>query len=429
MTSQRLAPVTLALLGVSLAIYMLLGPATDAARFRTLGAHLVGVLRHGDASHLTVNVIIIALAGPSVEERIGSARMVLLILALALFATLAEFALAGPGFVGLSGVAYGLAAFALLSSYPNHQHLLALGILALLAMEWAALRTSLSVYAHSAGALMGGGIAMLGSLFATKGVQLKKMEWAHVAQVLPIIEETDDDDAREAEETFLRDGFENMFVLMDGRTVMGVTGFGVDDDVPDLAWLSWTYLAEKYHGQGYGRTMVNDLLGMLAKQGVRKIFIETSDYSENGVCIYASAHRLYEELGASLELTVPDYHDVGEAKLIFGLDNPEFPAGPKPIFGEQAGVALMALQDAPETEDVASIQWEEIPQGLTGVDITLSNARERGFRMAVLALPQDLSEANFEALGKNFRRVGRLADYYGPDFGQDWWVASLGDDT
>lgn len=214
----------------------------------------------------------------------------------------------------------------------------------------------------------------------------------------------------------MNDSFENMYVLVDGRKVIGVTGYGVDPDVPDLAWLSWTHLAAKYHGQRYGRTVVDDLLGMLAKQGVRKIFIETSNYSEDGVCICANAHRLYKELGASLEPTVPDYHAIREAKLFFGLDNPEFPVGPTPETGARSGVALMALRKAPETGDVTSIQWEEIPESLTGVDITLSNFKERGFRMAILTIPQDLSEANQTDLDKNFRLVGQLADYYKPNF-------------
>lgn len=263
---------------------------------------------------------------------------------------------------------------------------------------------------------------MFSSLFSSKGAQLKPMEWKHVSSVVTIIHQTDEDDAAEAERMFLDHGYENMFVLVERGKVLGVTGFGVDDLVHDVAWLSWTYLDEVHLGQGYGAQMLNDLLGRLAKSGIRKIFIETSDYEEDGRKIYASAHRLYEEFGANIELTVPDYHGPSEAKIIYGIDNPEAPATEPAEAGEDTGIVLTGIVSAPETEDVAGFEWSEAPAGLAGADFYIAQLRKQKFRAGVLAIPDDLSQPNagmLEAAG--FSHLGQLKDYYGTGQSQDWW--------
>lgn len=263
---------------------------------------------------------------------------------------------------------------------------------------------------------------MFSSLFASKGAQLKPMEWKHLAEAITIINQTDEDDALEAEQIFLESGYTDMFVLVERGKVLGLTGFGMDDVVPDVAWLSWTYLDEEFLGQGYGAQMLNDLLGMLAKQGVRKIYIETSDYEEDGEKIYASAHRLYEEFGANIELTVADYHAPGEAKIVYGIDNPEADATAPFEPGEDTGFMVTGVEKAPESKDVAGLQWSEAPVGVAGLDFYVEQMRSSGFREAILAIPQDLSEPNEDKLtGFGFTHLGQLKDYYGTDQSQEWW--------
>ena len=64
--------------------------------------------------------------------------------------------------------------------------------------------------------------------------------------------------------------------------------------------------------------------------------------------------------------------------------------------------------------------------GFSGANFALSNAREQGFRMAVLAVPSDISSAQGDALrAKGFRLVGQLTEYYGSGLGQDWWTHDL----
>lgn len=270
---------------------------------------------------------------------------------------------------------------------------------------------------------------MFNALFGSKGPALKKMEWQHVSDVIAIIAQTDEDDAAEAEEIFLaQGGLENMFVLIERGKVLGVTGVGYDDHIPDLAWLSWTYLDEAHHGHGLGGQMLNDLLGMLAKQGIRKLFIETSDHSDFGKKTYERAHKLYEDFGASLELTIPDYHAPGEAKLIFGLDNPEAPADVPVSEGEMLhGFDIRSVEKAPETDNVGGLVWEETANGLTGVDLAKRNMHRDGYRMLVLPIPDDLAKANLTELQKNgFEHVGELKDYYSKGLHQQWWVLKSG---
>ena len=268
---------------------------------------------------------------------------------------------------------------------------------------------------------------MFGNLFGSKGPALKPMQISHVSKVIEIINQTDDDDAAEAEQEFLDgDGLEGMYVLMDRGQIMGCIGYSPDDASPEIAWLSWTYLDEEYAGQGYGSQMMNDLLGILKDYGVRKIFIATSDYEDFGKKIYAAAHKMYEDFGASVELTVPDYHTIGEAKIVYGLDNPEYEAGPAPAPSENEGIAIGGSAKEPETDNVRGLTWSEVPVGVAGLDHAIEKARNKGARMLVLAIPSDLSDANSAALESHgFATCGKLADYYNLGLHQTWWVCSL----
>ncbi|WP_171180589.1 GNAT family N-acetyltransferase [Ruegeria sp. HKCCD8929] len=419
--------VTVSLILLGIAVYAVWGPARGAGSVTSLADHLIGVFRHGNAGHLALNCLLIGIGGALTEPRIGPAGTALLAALCAILGTVAELTLAGPGFVGLSAIAYGLAAHGILASTPPDRRGYTVVLIALaLTAEALFLRPQIAVFTHITAAAIGGGFAMFGSLFGTKGPSLKPMEWRHTTRVIEIIGQTDEDDAVEAEGTFLDDGMDNMFVLQDRGEVLGVIGFGLDEQVPDLAWLSWTYLDEAQTGKGLGGQMLNDLLGKLAKKGIRKIFIETSDYEEFGKKIYASAHELYEEFGASVELTVPAYHGPREAKIIYGLDNPEAPATPAPEPGQSTGLAITELHKAAETLDVAGLHWTETPGGLTGMEQQLTQARTQKFRMAVLAIPSDLSAANSATLEtQGFRRCGDLKDYYGTGLHQDWWTCDL----
>lgn len=392
-----------------------------------LGLHFVGVFWHGSAEHMLMNAALLGVGGWMAEPRLGPVRFAALALVCTLTGSLAEFFLVGPGFIGLSALAYGVLCHGLLATAPAGQRPTTLMMIALaLLAEWVLLRTEVAVVSHLTAALIGGSTAMFANLFGPKGPHLEQMEWKHTARVVEIIAQTDEDDAEEAENGFLKGDFEDMFVLVDRKEVLGVIGFSMDEQVPDLAWLSWTYLDKAHLGKGLGSQMLNDLLGRLNQMGVRKIFIETSDYEDFSKKIYAAAHRLYEEFGAELELTVPAYHDRDEAKLIYGLKNPELSDPPSPEPAGATGLLITGLQKAPETRDVGGLAWNEAPSGVSGLTDQLNIARQKQYRMAVLPVPSDISDANATTLeAQGMRRVGRLSDYYTTDLHQDWWVCDL----
>lgn len=419
-------PVTLGVMALAVATYLLWGAAERPEDFTTLPQLLLGILRHGSVQHLSQNIVLLAIGGAQSERHLGSKNFALLALICAVLATWVEVTIAGPGFVGLSGLAYGLVAFGVMWDVSAKAALPKILMLAaVLLAERFFLNTSVAIFGHATAIIIGGGSAMLGAFFGTKGPVLRPMEWKHVTQAVAIIAETDEDDAHEAEQVFLNGGYERMSVLIDRGHVLGLTGYDIDAQVPDVAWLSWTYLGQEYQNEGLGSKMMNELLGKLAKMGIRKVFIETSDYAENGVPIYASAHKMYEDFGAEVELTLPDYHAIGEAKIIYGLDNPEAAETPKPESFEDDGLSLTGYEIAAETRDVAGITWEEAPSGLRGADFVLQKALAKGNRYAVLSIPSDLSSVNTDALiNAGFRQVGALKRYYGSHRDQHWWVGS-----
>lgn len=411
-----------------IAVYMITGPTVSTNYMDTIPEAFAAVFRHGSLQHLSGNVLVIFLGGAFTEERLGAVRMLILAFACAALGTIAQFSLVGPHFVGASAIAYGLMAYGCLADRNTRRQYLLLGIIVLmLTLEWAYLSSTVAIYAHIGGAAVGGTLAMFESLFGSKTPALKPMQLTHIARVAQIIDETDSDDAREAEEQFLNGDTEGMFVLVQKGEILGVTGYSLDNQVPDIAWLSWTYLAKEHKGAGLGGQMLNDLLGKLNGYGVRKIFIATSDYDDFGKQIYADAHKMYADFGADVELTIPNYHNVSEAKIVYGLQNPEFVENNPPTQSENTGFMITGIADEPETDRVVGLSWEERPVGLAGIDYALDTARQKMSRMVVLAIPSDLSEQNAEALRSHgFEICGELKDYYKSALHQVCWVCSLG---
>ncbi|WP_169788518.1 rhomboid family intramembrane serine protease [Litoreibacter arenae] len=420
-------PVTLALCALAIIGYLGFGAASPDAPPDNLADALLAVFRHGNIRHVGLNVALLLIAGPITESRLGSAWTLVMVALSAVLGTIAQFYLVGPAFVGLSGPVYAMIACAVLTTVrPENQIWVAVAIAAVLGAEIYWLSDKIAIYPHLLSTLIGGSFAMLSSLFGSKHPTLKPMQYSHVSQVVAIINETDEDDAAEAENLLLDEGVDGMFVLMHKGRVVGVTGYEPDDQVDDVCWLSWTYLAQEYLGQGYGSQMMNDLLGKLNKQGYRKVFIATSDYKDFGRSIYAGAHRMYEDFGAEVEMTLPDYHNVGEAKIVYGLENPEFQAGEPPMPSEKTGIAISGIAPEPETKGVVGLIWQETPAGVAGLDHYLEKARGQQARIAVIALPSDLSRENAEALETHgFKEAGKLTDYYSLGLHQVWWMCSL----
>lgn len=268
---------------------------------------------------------------------------------------------------------------------------------------------------------------MLKKLFGSAGPELREMGAPHLRRVLEIIAETDEDDAAEAEWALTQRAYRGMYVLVHEGEVMGVTGATRAEDVEDVMWLSWTYLTEQARGSGLGNFMLDRLLGQLNEHGTRKLFIATSDYVEDGEDVYADARRFYESFGAAEELRVADYHGTGEAKIIYGLNNPGVTPEPPEPESTVTGVRFHDLHEAPESDHGGALTWTVTGDGVTGIEDMIGEAAKVGLRLLVTSLPQDVSNVASEALtAHGFQQNGVLTDYYGLGVAQVWWSRDLG---
>ena len=66
------------------------------------------IFMHGDFLHIFFNMLWLRDLGSMIEGRQGTGRFAVLVLVLAVFSNFCQFALAGPNFLGMSGVVYGL---------------------------------------------------------------------------------------------------------------------------------------------------------------------------------------------------------------------------------------------------------------------------------------------------------------------------------
>lgn len=390
----------------------------------------IGPFRHGSSVHLSLNLLLLFWGGTIVEPKIGWRGLFVLAVACILFGGLAQAMMVGPNFIGISGVVLGVGGYAIVDSMPDDRKWLffLLGLSGF-GLEAILPATNIAVWVHGVSFLIGGAGAMFSKLFNTggSGPQLKPMQLNHLSAVVNIIAQVDEDDAMDAENTLLERGCDGMFVLIERGTVLGVTGYFLEppESAENVAWLSWTYLDRDHRDQGLGGQMLNDLLGKLNQLGVRKIFMATSDYAEDGVVIYQDAHQMYEDFGAVVELVVPDYHAPGEAKIIYGLENPEYevdegaPARPVP-----EGLTITAVEQAPESEDTLALIWQEGGTGITG----LQNVAERAgpARMAVMAIPSDVSSVyENDLVAAGYSSPGKLSDFYNYGLHQVWWSRQL----
>ena len=158
--SPRRVPATLALVFGLIAAHMLLGSVEQPRA--DLPATLGYAFRHVDLGHLLLNVAVLGVAGVIAERALGSLRYVALLFAAWLLATAAEFALAGPGAVGASGIALAAAGYAVLAPAGGRERLLTLGLAA--AALWADATFNpapIASVAHAAGFAVGAATAFL----------------------------------------------------------------------------------------------------------------------------------------------------------------------------------------------------------------------------------------------------------------------------
>jgi len=434
--------ITIGILGLAVLTHALFGTGglvpSGASFAESVTTAFLNVFRHGTDRHLFGNLVLIFWAGTAIEPRIGTLRMAKLTLGCIVFATLLQTLLVDGYFIGLSGLAYGVVMYALIQrvSVRISIFFIVLGLITV-GSEIIFMSDRIAVFAHLGGLVFGGGLAMFDKLFGKKEPEapreadpdqpeLRPMQPEDLDAVIAIINQTDDDDAADAEETLREDGFEGMYTLWQRGRLIGVTGYSHSEAGSDVVWLAWTYLDQRSRGQALGRYMVDELLRMLNEKKVRKIFIATSDYKEDGHDVYADARKFYEMLGAKLEFTVPGFYAPDENKLIYGLDNPGMAKEESLDDLGDRGVRFTDVSLDDDSDDIGAVAWQEQDSGVDGIDMILGLANSRQFRQLVIALPADISDVATGPLEtKGFKRVGMLTDFYALNLGQVWWAIQL----
>ncbi len=113
------APVTLAVAGASVAVFLLMVlvpaaqgwfvlriPQWSALSLGNAVTLVTNVLGHAGFAHLAGNLMLFLLVAPACEERFGSARFALMIVLTALVISFVHITLSDTGLLGLSGVVF-----------------------------------------------------------------------------------------------------------------------------------------------------------------------------------------------------------------------------------------------------------------------------------------------------------------------------------
>lgn len=236
----------------------------------------------------------------------------------------------------------------------------------------------------------------------------------------------DEDDGEALAET-LAETIGGFWVLEREGRVIGFTGFdGIQDSVGS-AWLSWTYVAEDVRGTGAGHAMMEGLKPELARTGVERLFVSTSDYREDGEDVYGPARRFYEREGAREVLRVPDYYAPGEARIVYlmGSGMPGQAAPPPLPDGE---VSFVGFDAVAESETSKVLMWEvvEREEGEDLLDRMLMDARAEGAARMFASLPEVQSQRAASRLRRaGFERIGALPDFYGAGRHEEHWALAL----
>ncbi|MEL6790518.1 MAG: GNAT family N-acetyltransferase [Pseudomonadota bacterium] len=260
------------------------------------------------------------------------------------------------------------------------------------------------------------------------GFRLKPMRQHHVEAALTIIYDHDEDDGDAAAQTFQGD-LSAFHVVEIDQQLAGLMGYARIMDAPTSAWLSWTYVAEAFRQQGVGTYMVTSLSQILKRKKVERLFIATSDYTEDGIDQYASARRFYERLGARCDLKIDDFYQPGEAKYIYRLS----------LGGEGFGDGMTAMDEAvrfidiepiDETDGAFALIWEPVSRETPEADPPLSHlidaAKNEGGHAVFASLPYGYSSGTSTPLqSAGFRQLGSVTDYYGVGQNDIYWGLSL----
>jgi GlpG protein len=125
------------------------------------------IVIHFGILHFIFNMLWLYDLGSVVEQRQGMRRMAILVLVTAVLSNLAQFFWSGPGFGGMSGVVYGLLAYAWVQGNYNpragiglHQNI-AIMMLVWFVICWLGLVGNVANMAHTVGLVCGAGLGLV----------------------------------------------------------------------------------------------------------------------------------------------------------------------------------------------------------------------------------------------------------------------------
>jgi ribosomal protein S18 acetylase RimI-like enzyme len=253
-----------------------------------------------------------------------------------------------------------------------------------------------------------------------KTTQMRAMYMSDTASVIEIISDHDEDDGDAADAVFQDEGVVGQFVLVDGETVLGISGYRQVENCDATYYLSWTYLDEDVRGQGLGKKMLANVLDRLREQDARKVFVKVSDYQQGGVNVYASALAMYKSFGFQVEVVSENFYDQGESQTILGLEfKPQ--SDDLIVADEKPVIRFNGLFEIAETDGAYTFEWiVEKSAGLFGkrsfsaedLEVGISSVKEQGGRKIFLTFPSNLVLIHRPLQAVGFKYVGQLRDYY-----------------
>jgi GNAT superfamily N-acetyltransferase len=190
--------------------------------------------------------------------------------------------------------------------------------------------------------------------------------------------------------------------------IVGVTGIFVDRRVPDVWWLGWTYIHPARQGEEIGSILVDRAEAEVGCRAGRRFLVSTGSVQK-----YAPARRFYERRGWGLEVCLPGYHSVREARVIYGKTLSSNHGSP-PLRGTARQQA--AWWRGEDTDDVSELFLAPDEATVEQLELLLAQAEALLARKRFVWVPtagDQVAEAFDRALARHgYRYEGRLTEYW-----------------
>jgi len=255
----------------------------------------------------------------------------------------------------------------------------------------------------------------------TNSYKIRKFKKEDLGQVVSLIDDHDEDDAKDAKNTLLNSN--NLVAINENGIILGVSGYEYVNGTDYTAYLSWTYVLKSKLREGIGSKLLNHALESAKKDGCRLIVLKISDYTESGsdTSIYDGARQLYLKKGFKVQIYCPNFYDEGEGVEIMTLRlDGSKPSRPN-IKDEKPMLRFSRLKEIIETNGAYSFDWIVKNSFLTmknrsfsvkDLEVGIDAAKKSGARVIFLTFPSNLPLIHEPLQQAGFKLLGRVEDYY-----------------